>query len=231
MRRTVADVMTTDVVVARRSTPFKEVVRLMEERHVGSLPVVDDDGIEVLGVVSEADLLVKEQGLDVPAGRGRRRRAIAGKAHALVAGDAMTSPAVVLPPEASLHGAARVMCERGLKHLPVVDGHGRLVGIVSRSDLLRVFLRSDDEIRREIVEDVVQRTLWIDPSSIDVKVTRGVVTLRGQVERKSLIPVMVGLIQAVDGVVEVEDGLSFELDDSELRPPAMVPFGVLPRGL
>jgi CBS domain-containing protein len=226
MRRTVADVMTTDVVVARRSTPFKEVVRLMEERHVGSLPVVDDDGVEVLGVVSEADLLVKEQGL----GR-RRRRAEAGKAHALVAGDAMTSPAIVLRPEASLHGAARVMHERGLKHLPVVDGHGRLVGIVSRSDLLKVFLRTDDEIRREIVEDVIGRTLWIDASTLDVKVVDGVVTVRGQVERKSLIPVMVGLIQAVDGVVEVEDGLSFELDDSELRPPAMVPFGVLPRGL
>jgi CBS-domain-containing membrane protein len=232
MRRTVADVMTTDVVVARRSTPFKEVVRLMEERHIGSLPVVDDDGVEVLGVVSEADLLVKEQGLEASQKRmGRRRRALAAKAHALVAGDAMTSPAVTLPPETSVHEAARVMHERRLKHLPVVDRQGRLVGVVSRSDLLRVFLRTDDEIRREIVEEVLERTLWIDPATLEVKVVRGVVSIRGQVERKSLIPLVVSMIRAVDGVVEVEDLLSFELDDSELRADALAPWGVLPRSM
>ena len=230
MRRTVADVMTTDVVAARRSTPFKEVVRLMEERHVGSLPVMDDGGVEVLGVVSEADLLVKEQGLEVPAKR-RRRRAGSGKAHALVAGDAMTAPAVTLRPETSVHEAARVMHERRLKHVPVVDGHGRMVGIVSRSDLLRVFLRSDRDIRREIVEDVVERMLWIDPDTLEVEVVRGVVSIRGQVERRSLIPVAVGLIHSVDGVVEVEARLSFALDDSEVRAESLAPWGVLPRGL
>jgi CBS domain-containing protein len=230
MRRTVADVMTTDVVVARRSTPFKEVVRLMEERHVGSLPVVDDDGVEVLGVVSEADLLVKEQGLDRKPKR-RGRRAESGKAHALVAGDAMTSPAITLRPETSLHEAARVMHERRLKHIPVVDRQGRLVGIVSRSDVLRVFLRSDADIRQEIVEDVLERMMWIDPATLEVKVVRGVVSIRGQVERKSMIPLVVGLIHAVDGVVEVEERLSFELDDSEMRAESLAPFGVLPRGL
>jgi CBS domain-containing protein len=134
----------------------------------------------------------------------------------------MTSPAVTVGSDAPLGEAARLMTGHAVKRLPVVGPDGRIVGIVARSDLLKIFLRTDAEIAHEIREDVVRRTLWIDPTTIRVVVRDGVVTLEGQMERRSLIAVLLGLVHAVDGVVGVDDGLSFFIDD--MTPAGDVPL-------
>jgi CBS-domain-containing membrane protein len=216
MQKTVKDVMTRTVVVVRDSTPFKELVRRMQEHRVSAVPVVDEDG-RAIGIVSEADLILKEDTF-LEGGphlfESRHHRIEREKHSAGAAGALMTSPAVVVGPEASLAEAARLMTKHAVKRLPVVGADARVMGIVSRSDLLKVFLRSDAEILRAIREDVIRRTLWIDPLTIRVVVREGVATLEGQVERRSLVPVLIGLVHAIDGVVGVENRLSFMIDDT-----------------
>ncbi|GAA1570565.1 CBS domain-containing protein [Streptomyces globosus] len=187
--RSVADLMTPHPVGVRAATAFKEVARLLHEYDITAVPVVDADGRPV-GVVSEADLL--------------RRRA----GGTSTAGELMTSPAVTARPEWSVVRAARVMQRHGVKRLPVVGADGRLVGVLSRSDLVRLFLRRDQAIREEIVEDVIVRTLRIAPSSVTVDVDDGVVVLSGTVPRTELLPVVERLCQSVDGVVDVDNRLS-----------------------
>ncbi|CAL9337300.1 Inosine-5'-monophosphate dehydrogenase [Streptomyces sp. enrichment culture] len=187
--RSVADLMTPHPVAVRAETAFKEVARLLHEYDITAVPVVDGDGHPV-GVVSEADLL--------------RRRAGGTSA----AGELMSSPAVTARPEWSVVRAARVMQRHGVKRLPVVGADGRLVGVLSRSDLVRLFLRRDQAIREEIVEDVIVRTLRIAPSSVTVDVDDGVVVLSGTVPRAELLPVVERLCQSVDGVVDVDNRLA-----------------------
>jgi CBS domain-containing protein len=223
MQKTVKDVMTRTVVVVRDSTPFKELVRRMQEHRVSAVPVVDEDG-RAIGIVSEADLILKEDPF-LEGGphlfESRHHRVEREKHSAGTAGALMSSPAVTVGPDASLAEAARLMTKHAVKRLPVVGADGRVMGIVSRSDLLKVFLRSDAEILRAVREDVIRRTLWIDPLTIRVVVRDGVATLEGQVERRSLIPVLTGLVHAIDGVVGVENRLSFMIDDT-------APAGELP---
>jgi CBS domain-containing protein len=231
MRKTVEDVMTKTVVVVSESTPFKEMVELMDEFRVSALPVLDGDR-RVIGIVSEADLLLKEER---PDGRdvfvGRRRRIERCKAEGLVAAEIMSKPAIVTVPTASLSQTAQLMHREGVKRLPVVDADARLLGIVSRADLLRVFLRSDDEIRGAVVHDVIERTLWIDPRTIEVRVEDGVVTLQGAAERRSLIPIIVELVKEVDGVVGVDDRLTYEIDDQTPHPRFVTPWSLSTSGL
>ncbi len=220
MSRKVADVMTRTVVSANAFTPFKDIVRLMQEYRVSAVPVVDEDG-RIMGIVSEGDLILKEDpGLEGEPHllEGVRRRRDRSKAAGILAAEVMSSPALTVSPDDSLGGAARLMHRKGVKRLPVVDPRtGAILGIVSRTDLLKVFLREDAEIEAEIVEDVVRRTLWIDPDTIRTVVRDGVVTLEGQVERRSLIPVLERLVLAIDGVVAVESRLTF-LDDDTTPP-------------
>lgn len=218
MRFTVRDLMTKTVVVVDGSAPFKEIVRLMQEVGVSALPVVDA-GRRLVGIVSEGDLILKEdpgQEGEAHLFESRRQRGSRAKARGLVAEQLMTTPVVTVPPDASLGEAARLMHERGVKRLPVVDPDGRVIGIVSRTDVLRVFLRDDEEIRHDVVDAVITRTLRVDPATIRVEVKDGVVMLEGRLERRSLIPVLVGLTYAVEGVVGVEDHLSHIVDDSGL---------------
>jgi CBS-domain-containing membrane protein len=223
VKKTVEDVMTRTVVVVRDSTPFKEVVRRMQEHRVSAVPVVDEED-RLVGIVSEADLILKED----PYLEGeahlfeRRRQRLDREKHAAVtASKLMTGPVVTVTPDASLGEAARLMTRHAVKRLPVVGPDGRVHGIVSRADLLKVFLRGDAEIAREIREDVIRRTLWIDPITIRVVVRDGVAAMEGQIERRSLIPVLVGLVHAVEGVVGVDNRLSYFIDDT-------VPAGDLP---
>ncbi|MFP1625520.1 CBS domain-containing protein [Streptomyces sp. 5K101] len=195
--RSVADLMTPEAVCVQRGTVFKEIARLLDEFGITAVPVIDDDGRPV-GVVSEADLLRRHTG-----GAGSE-----------MAEGLMTSPAVVARPEWSAVEAARVMEDRHIKRLPVVDGSGRLIGVVSRSDLLQLFLRRDRAIQEEIVEDVLAGTLGVSPAAVTVQVDQGRVTLSGTLERKSLVRVVVRLCQSVDGVVDVVDRLSFADDDT-----------------
>ncbi|MFJ8074456.1 CBS domain-containing protein [Streptomyces sp. NPDC096176] len=196
-QRSVADLMTPDAVTVQRGTTFKEIARLLDEYDITAVPVVDD-AHRPIGVVSEADLL-------------RERTSGAGGD---TADDLMTSPAVVAQPRWSAVEAARVMEDRHIKRLPVVDDQGRLIGVISRSDLLQLFLRRDRAIQEEIVEDVLVGTLGVSPASVSVDVTDGRVTLSGTLARKGLVPVVVRLCESVDGVVKVVDRLSFEQDDT-----------------
>lgn len=226
MRRTVADVMTTDLVTVLPTTPFKEIVRRLRAARVSALPVLDEDG-RLVGIVSEADLILKEdRELEEAAHlfQRRHRRLDRQKAAGLYAGELMTSPVVTIGPGASLAEAARLMHRKQVKRLPVVDEDGRVVGIISRSDLLTVFLRDDAEIEQEVREDVVRRTLWIDPDTVSVRVREGVVYLEGQLERRSLIPVLERLVSSVEGVVGVEQRLTFEVDDTVPTPEIPLPW-------
>jgi CBS domain-containing protein len=225
MKRTVSDVMTRTVVVVNVSAPFKDVVRRMHEYRVSALPVVDDDE-RLIGIVSEADLILKEDP-ELEEGRlfeGRHRRQAREKASGLVARELMTSPVVTVGPGTTLGEAARLMHRKNVKRLPVVDGSGRIVGIMSRSDLLKVFLREDADIEQEVREDVIRRTLWIDPDTVTVSVRDGVVRLAGQLERRSLVPVLERLVAAVEGVVGVEDHLSYVVDDTVPTPEIPMPW-------
>jgi CBS-domain-containing membrane protein len=218
MRCTVGDVMTRDVVCGHEDTPYKELVELLATRHVSAVPVVDGRR-HVVGVVSEADLLLKQEKPARPVARRlsapRRRRARA-KAEATVAAQIMSRPAVTIGAEATLPEAARRLHAEGVKRLPVVDVVGRLVGIVSRVDLLTPFLRPDEELRREIVEDVIFGDLCMGPNRFDVDVQQGVVVLQGSCERRSLIPTVVRAVTRVEGVVRVENRLGYDIDDLSL---------------
>jgi CBS-domain-containing membrane protein len=225
MRKTVEDVMTKTVVVVGDSASFKEMVELMDEFRVSALPVLGADR-RVVGIVSEADLLLKEER---PGGQGlfagKRRRLEREKAEGLVASQVMSTPAIIVSPRAPLAEAARLMHRHSVKRLPVVDGDGKLLGIVSRADLLRVFLRSDEEIRRDVTREVIQRTLWIGPREIAVSVHDGIVDLDGMAERKSLIPIIVDLVKAVDGVVGVQSRLGYQVDDELHHGEFITPWG------
>ncbi|MFE6843809.1 CBS domain-containing protein [Streptomyces sp. NPDC057686] len=188
--RSVADLMTRTAVTVRRTTAFKEIARLLKEFDIIAVPVIDDTGRPV-GVVSEADLL--------------RRRPAGGAA---TAEELMTSPAVTARPEWSVVRAARIMQRHQVKRLPVVDEQGHVVGILSRSDLIQLFLRRDHAIQEEILEDVLTRTLRLAPSAVTVEVDDGLVTLSGTVPRADLLPVVVRLCQSVDGVVDVDNRLT-----------------------
>jgi CBS domain-containing protein len=219
--RTVSDVMTRTVVSVRASAPFKDVVRLMHDYRVSALPVVDDED-RLVGLVSEADLK-EDPGSDAAhLFESRQHRHDREKAAGLLAGELMTAPVVTVPPEAPLGDAARLMHRHGVKRLPVVDEAGRIHGILSRSDLLKVFLRDDDDIAHEVREDVIRRTLWIDPDTVSVTVHDGVVRIEGQLERRSLMSVLERMVTAVEGVVGVEARLSFAVDD--VSPVADIPI-------
>jgi CBS-domain-containing membrane protein len=203
MGRRVRDVMTQEVVTVNEHASFKDVAMLIAERRVSAVPVLDQEG-RVLGIVSEADLVLKEEYPEGPPERrlfqGRRRRIAQAKAAGDTAAELMTAPAVTIGPDASVAEAARLLHRHGIKRLPVVDPAGPLLGIVSRADLLKVFLRSDPDIAREIRQQVLMRAMWMNPDTVAIDVRDGVVTLTGQLERRSLIPITVSLVRGLDGV-------------------------------
>jgi CBS-domain-containing membrane protein len=219
--------MTGTVAVVTADTPFKVVARRLAEHRVAALPVVDARD-RAIGIVSEADLLVKEEHLEHD--RSRRRDPDRAKAAGTTAGEIMSTPVVTVGPETTLGDAARLMHLHGFRSMPVVDLDGRVVGIVARRDLLKAFLRPDADIHDEIVEEIVRDAMWLEPDTVRVTVDQGVVVLDGQLERASLVPVLVRLAEGVDGVVRVESHLSFDFDDIGIRPVAAAPWGVVPYG-
>jgi CBS-domain-containing membrane protein len=230
----VSDVMTHTVVALEHNTPFKDIVRAMRRWHVAALPVVDA-ARRVVGVVSEADLLPKEEfrGTGPDDYARMRRRADLAKAGARTAGELMTAPAVTAAADDTLAHAARTMARYQVKRLPVVDDDGVLTGIVSRSDLLKVFLRDDEDIARVVRREVVAR-LFPDPSEpIGVDVRNGIVRLTGGVRDSGLVPVAARLVRAVPGVVDVECALGGPRRHPDLDPdlpdPSPEGEGVGPR--
>ena len=213
--RRVSDVMTKSVVTVDRITPYKEIARLLAEHRISGLPVLKM-GREVIGVVTEADLLAAEDKVQrrLHTG-GRRPRWRQRQQHpALTAGELMTTPAITIGRHATIPAAARVMNARHIRRLPVVDEDGRLVGVVSRRDLLSVFLRPDESIAAD-VRRLLDEVLLAQPGEADVTVREGIVTLTGTLDPKTgphgdLIPVAIKLMWGVDGVVDIIDHLGVE---------------------
>lgn len=222
----VRDVMTTPVITVHPGTSFKELVELMLGNGVSSLPVVDEEGI-LLGVVSESDLLPREARYrDKPAAKHRgllgafkdlmtgqpawMRKANGSNARAL-----MTHGVAVAEPSEPLRAVARRMVRAGRKHVPVVL-EGRVVGMLSRSDVLKLFAASDDDIADAVIEQLNRCGYRPPDAVIDVQVKDGLVHLSGAVERASDVPVIHGVLRWVEGIVEVEDDLSYGRDDRKV---------------
>lgn len=226
MRITVRDVMTTRVTSVAEDDSFKDVAEVLVSNGISAVPVVDGEG-RVVGVVAEGDLVRKEEFREQyygesyrPSRRARLRRRLAAqaeeggrKAAAHTAGDLMTSPPVTVSPSASTARAARLMDKYGVKRLVVVGREGRPAGIVSRRDLLRMYLRDDAELRRRVVEGIPSQARWNDRDGIIVEVHDGIVTLSGSAARRSEAADAVHAAGRVDGVVDVHDALSWQKDD------------------
>ena len=208
MNAAVKDVMTTQVVAVRRETTFKEMAAVLRRYRVSALPVVDDAG-RVLGVVSEADLLAKEALSDPGPVAELVRHKDLRKAEGLTAGDLMTSPPVTATPEDPIEQAARMMHFMRVKRLPVIDSGGQLIGIISRADVLAVFDRPDEDIRKDIVDTMLLHEFLVDPRQFRVTVEGGVVTLEGTPETAALGRSLVRKARHVPGVVAVRDRLNY----------------------
>jgi CBS domain-containing protein len=209
MKTSVQDAMTTQVVAVKLGASFKEMAARLRQSRVSAFPVIDDDG-KVIGVVSEADMLASKVLSADHAGTGTAmpRRGEQDKAEGLTAGDLMTHPAITVSPGDSVEVAARLMYTLQVKRLPVIDRSGRLAGIISRTDVLAVFDRSDEEIRKEAT-DVIYQEFGASPRQFAVTVQAGVVTLEGHPETTALGHVIVRKVRHVQGVVAVRDRLGY----------------------
>ncbi len=226
----VSDVMTPHVCTVQPSTHFKSIARTMRVDRVGAVPVVDISG-RVVGIVSETDLLPKEEpqhALGHHLLESKDRRELRRKAKGLVAADVMTTPAITVTPDTPIRDAVRILVEDHINHLPVVGPAGDLVGIVSRSDLLRVFAREDASIEREVSQKVAEATRLLDATKVETQVVDGVVTLTGEIDRKSDDQRVVALVREIDGVVGVNDLLRAWWDDTSagvLEEALLNPYG------
>ena len=203
MKTSVKDAMTTQVVAVKLGASFNEMAARLRQSRVSAFPVIDDDG-KVIGVVSEADMLARKV-----LSTGMLHSGEQEEAEGLTAGDLMTHPAITVSPEDSVEVAARLMYTLQVKRLPVTDRSGRLAGIISRADVLAVFDRSDEEIRREVTDDVIWDQFGAGPRQFAVTVQAGVVTLEGQAETAARADLIVRKVRHVQGVVAVRDRLSY----------------------
>ncbi len=223
--------MTDDVITIGPEASLKEAARRMIEAGVSGLPVTDDGGA-VIGIVTEADFVATE------ANRRREKRAgllrFLYREHdipssELLVGDVMSGPVFSLGPDADHAEAARLMEREGIKRIPVVED-GKLVGLVSRSDIIRVFARPDADIVSEIVGHVMGDILWIDPRRVTIRCVEGNVELRGLLETRADADLLGTLSRRVDGVVSVANHLDWEIDNTKLEMVPPLPAGVRPRG-
>jgi CBS domain-containing protein len=217
---TVEEVMTADPVTATPATPLKRVAGILIKQKVSAVPVLSLQG-KVLGVVAETDLLRKEELRRDPDSKHsvhlsyRVRRDVAT---AETAGEIMSAAPVTVRPDAAVAEAARLMDRYDITCLPVTDESGKLLGVVAPRNLLQVFLRPDDEIRAEIIKDVLVGYLGTNPAMVQVVVTDGVVRLVGELERKSMLALIRPAVRAVDGVIEVEGEPGYAIDDTRPQP-------------
>lgn len=217
----VSDVMTRDVTSVTPETALRDVARLLAEKRISGVPVVDGSG-RCIGIVSEADLLAKQ--VSRPSSRRSPLEWILGEQRdpeelrrrgASTAREAMSSPVISITPDRPLRDAAALMVDRSVNRLPVLSDD-TLVGIVTRADLVRAYLRLDEDIEHTIRDDVLRRTMWLDSEEFVVEVQEGHVRITGRVDRRSSARIMERLIGLVDGVASVESRLAWDLDDSRL---------------
>ena len=233
---TVRDVMTTSVISVQADAPLKEVASLLVEHGISGVPVVDPDR-RVVGVVSETDLVVKETGVDALPHRALERlrgeskatRSYRTKLGATTASQAMTAPAITIRASRSLAEAARLMTRHGINRL-VVDEDSQIVGIVTRADLVRAYVRSDAELAETIRNEVLWRMLWLDPAAFTVNVERGIAKIRGHVDRRSMAGLVTDSVAMVPGIVDVRADVTWASDDTQVRPAIIDPhFPFSPR--
>jgi CBS domain-containing protein len=220
----VQDVMSKKVVSVRTNTPYAEIVNTLATHKISAVPVLDHFS-RVVGVVSEADLLHKVEflGQDTEPQffEWGTKKVNRSKANAETAEELMSSPAVTIQPGVSVITAARRLEDKHVKRMPVVDAFGLLLGIVSRTDLLKMYLRPDHELRHEVIEDVLRRMLWLDPLTVEVDVIDGKVILHGHVERRSTAQIAVNVTKSVPGVIRVVDQILWARDDVAVPAESM----------
>lgn len=209
MKSCVRNVMATRVVAVRKNASFKEMIVRMRRSGISALPVVDDDG-GVIGVVSQADMLDKEADLATSDGplAGVLRFGDHEKAAGVTAAELMTSPPVTAGPDTPLAEAARLMRDHRVKRLPVINATGRLIGVVSRGDVLSVFARPDADIQREAAEEMIAESFVTDSRGLGITVHDGIVTLTGRPETPQAGRDLVEAVLHIDGVIAVRDQLS-----------------------
>ncbi len=220
MRCHVQDIMTADPVTVTPATPLKDLIDILVEQKIGSVPVLGLHG-RVLGLVTETDLLRKEELKRDPEVRHSRQmtyRARRDVATAETAGELMSTHPVTARADMTVAEAARLMDRHQVTCLPVVDDGGKLLGVVSPRDLLRVFLRPDEEIRAQVIREVLTGYLGTNPALVQVDVTDGVVKMTGELERKSMLSLVLPVTRAVDGVIDAEGEFSYAIDDTNLSP-------------
>jgi CBS domain-containing protein len=216
----IRDVMTTDIVSVKPSTPLKDVAELLLDYRISGVPVVDELGA-LVGVVSEADFVAKEAGVDEQrsswvswlTGGSQEDRHSEALVAARTAGEAMTSPVVTIGPEHPLSDAARRMTEFRINRLPVTE-HGRLIGIVTRADIVRAYARSDDELLTA-ARDALRA---VDGLRVDA-VRDGIVTLSGSVASEALYRAVHRIVLHLDGVVAIDDQ---QVSWEKPAPPALI---------
>jgi len=210
----VSDVMSAPVVTVTPDTTFKDAVRILRRKRVSGLPVVDEHG-SLVGIVSEGDLLnkVEKREPDAYLFESRRHRLYSSRAAALDVASAMSTQVLSVRPDFPIALAAREMHTRGFKRLPVVDEKGRLVGIVSRGDLLTVFLRTDAQVRFDVRRSLAEAMHKHGGRELKARVAAGVVELEGAFEKKSHAEALVRAVTGIDGVVGVRSHLAFDLDE------------------
>jgi CBS domain-containing protein len=219
----VRELMTEQVLTIGPEAPVKDVARILVDNGISGMPVCDIEG-HVLGVISEGDILYKEHDprdshLGGPLGwiiDGTPNYAGYAKAQALTARNSMTSPAITIAPWESAADAARIMCERHVNRLPVVKDE-RLVGIVTRADLVRAFTRTDAEIERELKQDVLERMMWIDSGRVEAIVESGRATLSGRLDKRSDVELLSRMVARIPGLVAVESNVAWDIDDTTRR--------------
>jgi CBS domain-containing protein len=214
----VRDLMTTDPVTTSPDANLKEAARLMVRNQVSGLPVMDGD--KLVGILTEGDYLRREADREQPYrlsllealfGEGSSEGPAVEKVS-----EVMTEKVHTIAPDASISEAARVMSRKNIKRLPVVDADGRMLGIVSRADVVNAFTKPDEVIEDEVREDIVRRLLFLDPDTIGVEVTDGIVTLTGRLENRTEAHLLEELTRRITGVVSVHSSVEFEVDDERM---------------
>ena len=199
---------------------------MLRNQRVSAFPVIDDDN-KVIGIVSETDLLTKEalEGTVPTTLQGLTNQRVQSQVNGVTAADLMTRPAVTIGPDEPVTSAARLMYNQRVKRLPVISDDGRLVGIVTRSDVLSVYSRPDADIQHEISQDLIVGVFLCDPARVTVSVTDGIVTIAGTAESTVVGRDVIEAARHVEGVVAVRDRLSYQKDGHDLARACLFPGG------
>jgi CBS-domain-containing membrane protein len=209
MKSTIKDVMSTHVIAVRQGASYKDMAAMLREQRVSAFPVIDDDN-KVIGVVSGSDLLTKEalEGTVPVMSQSMMSQREHTRAGGVTAAELMTTPPVTIGHDDPVTQAARLMYSRRVKRLPVTSDDGTLIGIVSRSDVLSVYSRTDADIQHEILQDLIPGMSLGDPARVRVSVTDGIVTIEGTAESAVAGRDVIEAARHVEGVVAVRDRLS-----------------------